>query len=334
MELVVLVPSSLYNKSLNTQSVTKQELPKYQPLQNPTYQTDSLKKEINQKNAKADSSVHKFVSCPRNKLSSSQTLIWDGTETGIFLSDFAQQLRRKNADVPDFYFTLLGAAGISPNLNQNVKAKGTESCVFFKIGTSETAKALHTGWCCLWVSAQLKKGWQSVSIKSETIFTYKTFLNKIFSCHIWCEENQGNCWIQKWNLVDDLAYVDNLAKDNNGVKYLLVRQNQFDRTVAAKKMRTKDSKEAVCANLTKITIKNRPKKVWSLGKQNLLKSLEIFAKQNEYNFQLQWERRGLHFLSYKTVPEKYALPLHGIISIQVHSKTDSIRTTRNSGRKI
>ena len=40
----------------------------------------------------------------------------------------------------------------------------------------------------------------------------------------------------------DLAYVDELAKDNNGVKYLLVRQDLFDRTVDAKRMKTKDSK--------------------------------------------------------------------------------------------
>ena len=39
----------------------------------------------------------------------------------------------------------------------------------------------------------------------------------------------------------DLAYVDNLAKENNGVKYLLVRQDLFDRTVKAKGMKTKDS---------------------------------------------------------------------------------------------
>ena len=39
----------------------------------------------------------------------------------------------------------------------------------------------------------------------------------------------------------DLAYVDQLAKDNNGVKYLLVRQGLFDGTVDAKVMRTKDS---------------------------------------------------------------------------------------------
>ena len=38
----------------------------------------------------------------------------------------------------------------------------------------------------------------------------------------------------------DLAYVDKLAKDNNGIKYLLVRQDLFDRTVDAKGMKTKD----------------------------------------------------------------------------------------------
>ena len=54
----------------------------------------------------------------------------------------------------------------------------------------------------------------------------------------------------------DLAYVVNLAKDNNRVKYLLVRQDLFDRIVDAKRMKTKDSKEAVRAFLTMITKKN------------------------------------------------------------------------------
>ena len=51
----------------------------------------------------------------------------------------------------------------------------------------------------------------------------------------------------------DLAYVDKLAKDNNGVKYPLVRQEG---------MKTNDSKETVRAFLTMITKKNRPKKIW------------------------------------------------------------------------
>ena len=54
----------------------------------------------------------------------------------------------------------------------------------------------------------------------------------------------------------DLAYVDKLSKDNNSVKYLLVRQDLFDRTVGAKGMKTKDSKETVRAFLTMITKKN------------------------------------------------------------------------------
>ena len=60
----------------------------------------------------------------------------------------------------------------------------------------------------------------------------------------------------------DLAYVDKLAKENNGVKYLLVRQDLFDRTVNAKGMKTKDSQETVKAFSSMITKKNLPEKVW------------------------------------------------------------------------
>ena len=105
MEQFVLIPASVYNKSMTTQSVTMQELPKYQPPQNPTYQIDSGKKEINKiLFSKADTLVNKLLSCPRIKLSTSQLLVLDDFEFGILLSDFAQQLRRKNADIPDIYF--------------------------------------------------------------------------------------------------------------------------------------------------------------------------------------------------------------------------------------
>ena len=135
MDQFVLVLASVYNKSLITQSVTKQELPKYQPSQNPTYQIDSLKKEINKKLFSKADSLDNISSSPRIKLSNLQTLILDGLETGIFLSDFAQQLRLKNADVPEIYFTSLAAAGISPTLtlNQNAKAKERGSWVPFNI---------------------------------------------------------------------------------------------------------------------------------------------------------------------------------------------------------
>ena len=60
----------------------------------------------------------------------------------------------------------------------------------------------------------------------------------------------------------DLSYVDKLVKDKNGVKYLLVRQDLFDRSVDAKRKKSKDSKETVREFLTMITKKNRPEKIW------------------------------------------------------------------------
>ena len=63
-----------------------------------------------------------------------------------------------------------------------------------------------------------------------------------FRSEIWCR---------------DLAYVDKLAKENNGVKYLLVRQDLFDRTVNAKGMKTKDSQETVKSFSSMITKRNR-----------------------------------------------------------------------------
>ena len=59
----------------------------------------------------------------------------------------------------------------------------------------------------------------------------------------------------------DLAYVDKLAKENNGVKYLLFRQDLFDRTVNAKGMETKDTQETVKAFSSMITKRSRPKKI-------------------------------------------------------------------------
>ena len=98
----------MYNKGVTTQSVTKQELPKYTAEQPSTYQIDSLKRDFNKKLfGKADTLINKISSCSRIKLSNSQTIISDGVDTGVFISDFTPHLSRKNVDVPDIYFILL-----------------------------------------------------------------------------------------------------------------------------------------------------------------------------------------------------------------------------------
>ena len=57
----------------------------------------------------------------------------------------------------------------------------------------------------------------------------------------------------------DLAYVDKLTKENNGVKYLLVQQDLFHRIVNAERIKKKDSRKTVEALSSMITKRNRPK---------------------------------------------------------------------------
>ena len=54
----------------------------------------------------------------------------------------------------------------------------------------------------------------------------------------------------------------NWQKNNKCIKYLLVRQDLFDRTVDANGMKTKDSKETVKTISKMITKKHGPKKTW------------------------------------------------------------------------
>ena len=122
--------------SVTAQSITKQELSKYKVEQSPTYQIDSLKRDINKKPfGKADPPIDKILSCPFIKLSNSQTIILAGVDTGVLISDFTLNFRRKNADLPDIHFSFLDAAGISTSLvfNQNAKAKERGSWVPFKV---------------------------------------------------------------------------------------------------------------------------------------------------------------------------------------------------------
>ena len=191
--------------------------------------------------SKADSLVDKIFSCPRIKLSNSQTLILDGVETGNSKLDFATQLRRKNAEVPDVYFTLLDTAGISPTFG-SVRNLAKAS----NLSGSKVRQFLH------WKPSYKK--FTLATRKLKRMNAFDRFINEL-----WCME---------------LAYVDKIAKDNNGLNYLLLRQDLFDRTVNAKRMKTKVSKETVRAFLSMITKKNRPKKFGLTKEQNLLQSFK------------------------------------------------------------
>ena len=84
----------------------------------------------------------------------------------------------------------------------------------------------------------------------------------------------------------DLEHVDKQAKDNNGVKYLLIRQSLIDRTADAKGKRTKASTETVRVLLTIITKKMERRKIGSTKEQNFLESLKNYAKLKAYKYVL------------------------------------------------
>ena len=108
--------------------------------------------------------------------------------------------------------------------------------------------------------------------------------------------------IKKGIFCVELACVEKLAKENTGVKRLLVKKDMFDRTVDAKGMKTKDSKEAVPAILTMVTKKNRPMKIWVAKGKTLPESSKHFAHLNENNFILQGVGLRLHLLNVRYDP--------------------------------
>ena len=177
----------------------------------------------------------------------------------MFLIDIAQQLRRKNADV---YFTLLDAAGKSPTLilHQNAKAKERGRWVLAKSERQKLQRLITQG-CASYGSVRnlMKASNLSVS-KVRQFLLSKPFYTKFVPATGKFKPMKAFARFRIENWCMDLAYVDKLAKDNNGVKYLLVRQDPFNRTVDANGMKTKDSKKTVSALLTMISKKNRPKR--------------------------------------------------------------------------
>ncbi len=188
----------------------------------------------------------------------------DGVDTGVLISDFTLHLRRKNADVPDIYFTLLDAAGISPSLvlNQNVKAKDRGSWIPLKDELQKLQRLYRQGSAAYGSVRNLAKASRLPVSKvrqflhSKDSYTKFTLAARKFKRMRAFTRFRNEIWCM------DLAYVDKLSKEKNGVNYLLVRQDLFDRTVNAKGMKTKDSQDTVKAFSSMITKRNRPKKIW------------------------------------------------------------------------
>ena len=182
----------------------------------------------------------------------------------MLILDFTQQLRRKNADVPDIYFTLLNAAGISPSLvlNQNAKAKDRGTGSLPKSERQKLHRLYTQGVDAYGFVHNLAKPSRLPVTKVRQFLHSNAFFTKLTSAKRKFKRLRAFATfrIETWCM--DLAYVDKLAKEINVVKYLLVRQDFIDKTVISEGMRTKDSRETVKAFSSMITKSNRPKKIW------------------------------------------------------------------------
>ena len=75
-----------------------------------------------------------------------------------------------------------------------------------------------------------------------------------------------------------MVYLDELSKDNNSVKDLLVRQDLFDRTLDAERKKTRDSKELLRAFRTMITERNHSIKKWVKKETEIAREFKKLCK--------------------------------------------------------
>ena len=183
----------------------------------------------------------------------------------MLLKDFAQRLKLKNVPVPDIYFILLDAASITPDISaiSHAKAKERGAWIPFKIRTTKVAKDFtrkdlqHMVLCASW-----QKQRNSLRQRSKNFYIQRLHILGSHKQHENSKKMRAFARFKNEIWCMYLADVNKLSNYTNGVKFLLVRQDLFDRTGDAKGMKTKDSKETVNTFPKMITKKNKPKKVW------------------------------------------------------------------------
>ena len=147
----------------------------------------------------------------------------EGVDTGVLISDFTLHLRRRNADVPDIYNTLLDAAGTSPSLaftqlHRMPKLKREEAGSLSKCESQKLQRlytqgaASHGSVRNLAKASRLRVSKVRQFLHSKASYTKFTLATRKFERTRAFARFRNEIWCM------DLAYVDKLAKEINGVK--------------------------------------------------------------------------------------------------------------------
>ena len=150
-------------------------------------------------------------------------------------------LKRKNTDFPDIYFTILEATQIPPNLlpTRMPKRKTEELGSLSKSEKVSLNRLYSRGRAAYGSVRNLSKASGLSKKKVEQFLQTKTSYTKFgppirrFRRLQAFSKNINEIWCM------DLAFVDKLASQNKGIKYLLVAVDVFSRFVRAQTMKTK-----------------------------------------------------------------------------------------------
>ena len=143
----------------------------------------------------------------------------------------------------DIYFTLLDAASITLDFAVNSHAQGEQTGQELgSLSKSEQKKLLtlyKQGFAAYGFVRNLAKAAKLSPSKIREFLQSKTSYNRFTQATHKFEIMRAFARFKDEIWWMDLAYVDKLANDKNGLKHLLVRQDLLDRTVDEKGMKTK-----------------------------------------------------------------------------------------------
>ena len=232
------------------------------------------------------------MNSPRIRLSQSENIIIDNRDTKESIVDFVCALKRKNTDFPIFTLPFWMQLKFHLNLlSTRMPKRKTEELGSLSKSEKVSINRLYSRVRAAYGSVQNLSKVSGLSKKKvEQVLPTKTSYTKfgppirrfqrlqVFSKPI----NETWCM--------DLAFVDKLASQNNGVKFSLVAVDVFSRFVRVQTMKTKYAEDTLQAFKKMISRKNTPEKLWidkgteyggTFKKFCEEKNIEVYSLMNE-----------------------------------------------------
>ena len=225
----------------------------------------------------------------------------------MLLKDFAQHVKRKDVAIPDICFILLDAVSITTDLviNSHAKSKEKEIGSLPKSERQKLHRIYTQDFAAYWSVPNLANSAKLIPAKVRECLHSKSSCSMFTQTTHEIKRKRAFARFKNKILCMDLVHVDKLANINNGVKYVLVHQDLFDRTVDAKGIKTKDSKETVKKFSKLVTKIENSKKLGRSGNRVCCRKQKILHSwRNRKILYNEWDKSCIS-KTYNTIPRKH-----------------------------